>query len=62
MTKKNYELDFEEIHIKLLIDLIPFFGNTINEVIRNISLRWIENNIFKSSYSEMKKEIDRITR
>lgn len=37
--------ELEEIHIQILESLIPFYGKDKSEVLKNIVLRWIEENI-----------------
>lgn len=49
------ELDIElhEVHIKLLEDLIPFFGDDIEEVIRYIIIDWVGENLEREKISRI---------
>ncbi|TET57434.1 MAG: hypothetical protein E3J52_10415 [Promethearchaeota archaeon] len=60
MTKNNYELDLQEIHIKKLNELIPFFGEDINEVIKYALIKFIDDFVFQNKFSIMRKELNYI--
>lgn len=44
MTENNIETSFDEIHLKIIDSLQPFYGKTRSEVVRNLVIRWIEQN------------------
>lgn len=44
-TEKTIKVKMDKPHIEILDSLIPFYGKDCNEVIRNISIRWMEENI-----------------
>jgi len=43
--KQRVQILLDEVHVKLLSELQPYFGNSLSEVSRNIILRWVEENI-----------------
>ena len=42
--ENNIETNFDEIHLKIIDSLHPFYGKTRSEVVKNLIIRWIEQN------------------
>lgn len=47
-------VEFSEIQLKLLDSLMPWFGTTREEVLKNILLRWAEQNIATKEMQALK--------
>jgi len=53
--KQTKSVRFDDIHLRILEELTPFYGSTSAEVIRNIVLLWLHENIGSETMSELKK-------
>lgn len=42
--ENNIETNFDEVHLRILDSLQPFYGKDRSEVVRNLVIRWIEQN------------------
>jgi len=52
-TARSVRLD--DIHWELVEKLIPFYGTTKGEVIRNIVLMWMHDNLGSETMKELKE-------
>lgn len=43
-TENNIETNFDDVHLKIIDALQPFYGANRSEVVRNLVIRWIEQN------------------
>lgn len=39
---------FDDVHVRIIKSLIPFYGSTEAEVLKNIAIRWMEQNILNA--------------
>lgn len=53
--KQTKSVRFDDIHLRILEELTPFYGSTSAEVIRNIVLLWLHENIGSKTMDELKK-------
>ena len=44
MAKKDLTIYLDPIHFRLIDDLMPFYGNSQPEVVRNIVVDWLKTN------------------
>ncbi len=52
-TTRSVRLD--DIHWKLIEGLIPFYGTTKGEVVRNLVLMWLHDNLGSDTMEELKE-------
>lgn len=53
--KQTKSVRFDDIHLRILEGLTPFYGSTSAEVIRNIVLLWLHENIGGETIDELKR-------
>ena len=44
-TENNIETNFDNVHLKIIDTLQPFYGKNRSEVVKNLVIRWIEQNL-----------------
>jgi len=44
-TENNIETNFDNVHLKIIDAMQPFYGKNRSEVVRNLVIRWIEQNL-----------------
>jgi len=54
--KQRIQILLDEVHLKLLEELQPYFGNSLSEVARSIILRWLEGNIGSSNLEKLRQK------
>lgn len=59
MAKDQVCIRLDEVHLDIIDSLQPFYGNSRPEVIRNLVIRWVEQNI-GGAHLEKLKEIGAI--
>jgi hypothetical protein len=55
MSKDQICIRLDEIHLDIIDSLQPFYGNSRPEVIRNLVIRWIEQNIGSANLEKLKE-------
>lgn len=43
--ENNIETEFDDVHLKIIDALQPFYGKNRSEVVRNLVVRWMEQNL-----------------
>lgn len=56
MAQKNQiSIRLDEVHLDIIDSLQPFYGNSRPEVIRNLVIRWVEQNIASPTLEKLKE-------
>ena len=53
--KDTKSIRLDDVHRKVIKGLIPFYGSTEGEVIRNIVVMWINGNLGSPTMEKLKK-------
>lgn len=52
--KDKVIIEFNKMQLKLLDSMMPFYGSTREEVVKNIIMRWVEQNIGLDKMRELR--------
>lgn len=45
---EEIKIKFNDVHVRIIKSLMPFYGDTEAEVVKNIAIRWMEQNIINA--------------